>query len=269
MIQQPPLRFLSFLGYVFFPLYEGIANFVGDLLGLPVETIQGQSFDEIGTDGQLDIAFICGLPYVELKKQHPAPVDLLAAPVLAGDRYRDRPIYFSDVIVRRDAPWHSFADLRGRSWAYNVPGSHSGYNVTRYRLLQMGETHGFFSRTIRAGGHPASIQMVCDGEADAAAIDSRLLEALSIRDPSLTAKLKIIDTLGPSTIQPVVIASSAPASLKADVRAALLAMADDPDARQFLARWSIKRFVTVIDSDYDDIREMQRAAQRAEFLTIR
>ena len=238
MPQYPPMRFLSFLGHVFFPFYEGIASFVGQRLGLPVETVQGESFDEIGAGGRLDIAFICGLPYVELKRQNRAPVELLAAPVLAGERYQDRPIYFSDVIARPDAPWNSFADLRGRSWAYNEPGSHSGYNVTRHRLLKMNQTDGFFSRTICAGSHPAAIEMVCAGDADAAAIDSRLLEALFRQDPSLAKRLRIIDTLGPSTIPPVVIAAGAPASLKADAKAALLAMADDAEGAQTLARWS-------------------------------
>jgi len=62
----------------------------------------------------------------------PPPVELLAAPVLEGERYRDQPIYFSDVIVARRNPARSFADLRGASWSYNDPDSHSGYGVVLY-----------------------------------------------------------------------------------------------------------------------------------------
>jgi phosphonate transport system substrate-binding protein len=38
-----------------------------------------------------------------------------AAPVLAGDRYAGRPIYYSDVIVRHDSPISCLEELNGRS----------------------------------------------------------------------------------------------------------------------------------------------------------
>jgi len=93
--------------------------------------------------------------------------------VLDGDRYGGRPIYFSDVIVHRDSAFRSFADLRGRSWAYNEPLSHSGYGITRYHLLRMGETGGYFGEVIEAGFHEESIRMVARGEVHASAIDSQ------------------------------------------------------------------------------------------------
>ena len=269
MIQPTPLRFYAFLGYALFPFYRSVAEFVGEQLGVPVETKQIQSYAEIGADGQPDVAFICGLPYVQLVKQHPAPVELLAAPVLLGERYGGRPIYFSDVIVGHDSPWHSFADLRGRSWAYNELDSHSGYNVTRYRLVQMGETSGFFGEVVVAGAHHRAVQVVRDGEVDAAAIDSHLLDALLRDDPALGTQIKVIDVLGPSTIQPVVIAAFAPEGLKAGVRAALLAMADVAEGKRCLAQGLVERFVPITDRDYDDIREMLAAAEAASFLTIR
>ena len=52
--------------------------------------------------GRIDIGWICGQPYVDLLAAG-APISLLAAPVTAGARYGGRPVYFSDVIVRRDS----------------------------------------------------------------------------------------------------------------------------------------------------------------------
>ena len=48
----------------------------------------------------IDVAFVCGLPYTEKHDRPDRPVELLAAPVMADDRYRGLPIYFTDVIVR-------------------------------------------------------------------------------------------------------------------------------------------------------------------------
>jgi phosphonate transport system substrate-binding protein len=262
------LRFLTFLAPNMYPVYDAVARFVSQRLSLPATLETGRSFDQL-ISGQGEVAFICGLPYVQLARQQPSPVELVAAPVLQGERYGGRPIYYSDVIVRGDSPWQSFADLRGRSWAYNDPDSHSGYNVTRYRLVQMGETKGFFGRVVCAGWHQRAIRMVCDGEVDASAIDSQVL-AIELRDhPELVTQLKVIDVLGPAAIQPVVMAGTLQDSLKGDVQAALLAMGNDPAGRAQLAHGFVERFVPVADADYDSIRVMLAAAETVDFMDLR
>ena len=261
------LRFATFLAPNMFPVYAFIVDAIGRELGSGAELVVGTSFDQFG-DGEVDAGFICGLLYVQLTRRSPAPIELLAAPVIRGDRYAGRPIYFSDVIVKRDSPARTFADLHGRSWAYNDPDSHSGYNLTRHHLVTMGETRGFFSRVIEAGFHQRAVRMVATGEVDAAAIDSQVL-AIELRDhPDLAEMLRVIETLGPSTIQPVVAARHLPVDVKAALRAALLRLGNDPSARKELDRGFVDRFVPVIDRDYDDIRGMLAAAEHAGFLTL-
>jgi len=261
------LRIATFLAPNMLPVYEFIVGAIGRELDCDAELVVGTSFDQFG-HGEFDAGFICGLPYVLLTRQTPSPVELLAAPVLRGDRYAGRPIYFSDVIVQRDSPVRTFDDLRGRSWAYNDPESHSGYNLTRHRLLTMGETRGFFGRVVEAGFHQRAIRMVAAGEVEAAAIDSQVL-TIEFRDqPDLSEELRVITALGPSTIQPVVAARHLPADLKAALRATLLRIGDDPAARAELAKGFVERFVPMTDEDYDDIRGMLAAAEQAGFLTL-
>ena len=265
---QGRIRFVSFLAPNMFGVYRFVADYVGEKLGKQAELTVGRSFDEFA-EGESDVGFLCGLPYVELARLPRPPVVLLAAPVLKGARYGGRPIYFSDVIVRADSPFRSFSELRGSVWAYNDPDSHSGYNVTRHRLVSMGETEGFFGRVVEAGSHQRSIKMVCSGEIDAAAIDSQVL-SVELRDrPALREQIKVIDTLGPAGIQPVVAASRLPDELKAAVREALLAMGDDPAARKILDQGFVERFVAVTDDDYEDVRAMLVAAEEADFMTLR
>jgi phosphonate transport system substrate-binding protein len=261
------LRIATFLAPNMLPIYEFVVDAIGREIGSGAELVAGGSFDQFG-NGELDAGFICGLPYVQLMRQSPATVELLAAPVIRGDRYAGRPIYFSDVIVQRNSPARTFADLRGRSWAYNDLDSHSGYNLTRHHLVKLAETRGFFRRVVEAGFHQRAMRMVAAGEVDAAAIDSQVL-AIELRDhPALADELRVIETLGPSTIQPVVAARHLPVDVKATLRTALLRMGDDPAARQELARGFVERFVPVTDGAYDDIREMLAAAEHARFLTL-
>lgn len=262
------LRFVTFLAPSVFPLYSFIARHAGRLLGIRTTIDVGRHLAEIGR-GDADVAFVCGLPYVLFRRRDPPPVEPLAAPVLTGERYRNRPIYFSDVIVRRGAGFSSFADLRGSSWAYNEPLSHSGYGVVRHRLVEMGETGGFFGRVVEAGFHQSSIDLVASGEVDASAIDSQVLEIELGRRPELGPALEVIDTLGPSTIQPVVASSSLPASLREDLSAVLDSLSSEPEAAPVFDAALVRRFEPIADADYDDIRAMLIAAEAAGFLEIR
>ena len=262
-----PLRVATFLAPSLLPVYAFVVRSLRARLGIAAELCVGTSYDQLKE--QVDVAFLCGLAYVELERRGEADLTPLAAPLLHGERYGARPVYFSDVIVRRHSRFRSFADLRGSSWAFNELYSHSGYGVTRHHLLRLGETNGYFDRVIEAGYHERSIQLVANGEVDASAIDSQVL-AVELRDrPDLRQQLRVIETLGPSTIQPVVAARRLCRRLRADIQAALVAVADEPGAGAILSRGFVERFVAVQENDYDDLRAMRDACLAASFMTFR
>jgi phosphonate transport system substrate-binding protein len=262
-----PLRFATFLAPNLLPVYRFLAERIGERLRCPVELVVGGSFDQFGR-GEVDLGVICGLPYVWLADRRPPPVEPLAAPVLAGGRYGGRPVYFSDVIVSRDSPISCLEELRGRSWAFNEPASHSGHTVTLYSLVRMGARPGFFTRVVEAGFHQRAIRLVHAGAVDAAAIDSQVL-AVELRDhPGLGAGLRVVGSFGPSTIQPVVAASRLPARLKEQVRELLVGLGDEPDARPVLDYGLVDRFAPVGDAAYDDIRAMLATIEAAGWTTL-
>ena len=164
------IRFASYLSPNMYPTYEYIAHYVGEKVGWPTTLTVGQSFEEFAT-GQVDVGFICGLPYVHLADSPTCPVELLAAPVLQGERYQCKPIYFSDVIVRSDSPYTSFDDLQGCVWAYNQRTSHSGCNLVCYSLLERGKSPHYFGKTVETGSHRRSVQLVLEGQVDGTAVD--------------------------------------------------------------------------------------------------
>lgn len=263
-----PLRFVTFLAPSIKPVYQFVADYVADKLGISTELVVGKDYAP-ATDGSMDVGFICGLPYVLFTNENPELMLPIAAPILQGARYKDRPIYYSDVIVRRDSPFQNFASLRGSRWSYNEPLSQSGYGIVRQKLLEMGETKGYFGEVVNAGFHQRSIRLVQTGEVDASAIDTQVLEVAMRDHPQLEDRLKVIDALGPSTIQPVVASGKVPKSLRADLTDVLEQMGDDPEARPALDVGLVSRFVEVEGSDYDDIRQMVRGAEEAEFTEIR
>jgi len=262
------LRFGTFLAPNVMPVYEAVAEEVGRRLGVETDLHVETDYEACARD-ENEVCFVCSLPYVDYERRGVAPAVPVAAPVLMGERYGGRPVYFSDVIVHRDSPFRSFLDLRGHSWAYNEPLSHSGYGITRYRLLELGETSGFFSEVVEAGFHETSLRLVAAGEVDASAIDSQVLAVALRDDPSLARSLRVIDTLGPSTIQPVAVSRRVPAAQRGEIRDVLTTMHEDPLLRERLALGMVERFVPADPSSYDDIRMMLEACEAAGFMKIR
>lgn len=186
--------------------------------------------------GRVELGFLCGLGYVHQSSWPEPPLELLGAPVFAAPRYGGRPIYFSEVVVRSDSPWRDLEQLRGARWAYNEPNSQSGYHVLRCRV----GPEPFFSQTLQSGSHAASLEMLQRGEADVACIDTTVLE--EIRPPGL----RCLEVLGPSPIQPLLVARRLPAEVRRHLRQRLL---------QFPGCGPVSGFVAVEDSHYDPIRQ--------------
>lgn len=255
-----PLRFVNFLCPALEPAYARVAAFVGARLSRPTTLRNSSSFNEL-TSGQVDVAFICGLAYLRVRRS--ASLRVIAAPVLQGERYAGRAVYFSDVVVRAESPYTSFDDLRGTTFAYNEEASHSGYNVVAYSLRRCGEQLPFFGRLIRTGSHIQSLRAVAAGVADAAAIDSHVWDFLCRDEAALVSALRPIHRLGPSTSPPVVIHARNAADAER-VRSALVSMHEDADGSRWLATGSIAQFLPASDCAYRDVARMRTLARGIE-----
>lgn len=268
MYQSGKLSVGTFLSPTLTPVYQAVTGEIGRQLSIPIELVEESDYENFAKD-KYDLCFICSLPYLNYERQGAKPAIPIAAPVLKGKRYEGRPVYFSDVIVRCDSPFNKFEDLRGHSWCYNEEQSLSGYCSVRSHLLELGETRDFFSRLIKTGFHAKSIQMVVDGKVDSAAIDSQVLSA-AIRDyPSLHHKLRIIESIGPSTAPPITISKRLPDDIKQKVLTSLLSMHHSPANRSQLDEGLIKRFVAVDNASYDKNRNLLEICRDAHFITIR
>lgn len=235
---------------------RAIAGYVAARLGLPVRFIDELPWPERYRQldaGAIDVAWICGAPYVR-RVDAGADIELLAAPIWAGERYGDQPVYFSDVVVRRDSRFATFADLRGAVCAYNEPGSFSGYEAMRHHLAAQGLDGNFFAAWVESGAHSRSLELVCSGAADVAAIDSTVLEAASARRPQLQDALRVLAVLGPNPMPPWVVSRRVAPATRARLRELFTAMHADNAGRAILQAGGIARFVAVTDVDYGPTR---------------
>lgn len=264
----PPIRFAltaAFISEAGLGVYEKLLRYLEKKTGYPCELLTGLSYEEASrklASGEAEVGFVCGLPYVLSQEQPNPPVRLMAAPIPAGPFYRKKPIYYSDIIVRADSPYQRVEDLKGCTWAYNNELSNSGYNLPRAYFIRNGLHKGFLGKIIRTGSHEESIRAVATGQADAAAVDSLVLDYERLRASEDALKVRVLKSLGPSGVVPVVVSRNMPEDRFRAVQKALLEMHQDPEGAAILKEAWLRAFVPANDAMYDDIRAALRLARQ-------
>ncbi|HYX22498.1 MAG TPA: PhnD/SsuA/transferrin family substrate-binding protein [Thermoanaerobaculia bacterium] len=257
-----PLRLLSFLAP---SLPEGLFRLVGERIAAATRrsveldfetTVSGPTLEtDPFASGRADLAFVCGPSYAVLRAGG-APVAFIpAAPVFDDPRNGGRPVYFADVIVPAAHPCRRLADLCGGRWVYNDRESLSGWHrmIERLAAAGLGEPESFYARVFASGAHVRSIEMVASGEADVSAVDSNALILAWRRTPALSGRLRVLESWGPTPIQPLLASAALDERTRAEVLSALLTLDGDAAARRALAGYGVLRFAPADPASYEGL----------------
>jgi len=220
--------------------------------------------DELWRRDDLGCGFMCGYPWA-LRAD---PPHLLAAPVASPARYGDRPVYFTDFIVRADGPYATLADTFGGRIAYSTEHSHSGYNAPRYHLLayRTAARPTFYREVIGpfVRQRPC-LDAVVDGRADVAAIDGYGFELLRKHNPEVTGRVRVVESTIAAPSAPLVAAPGIDADTRERLMAALLSVHEVPEMRETLDALLLARFVRVDAADFQVFLDREHAAEAAGY----
>ncbi|HEY9604441.1 MAG TPA: PhnD/SsuA/transferrin family substrate-binding protein [Allocoleopsis sp.] len=252
-----------------FEFYAAVEAYLHRVFNVETQLVQSQYDpleDPMILSDRVDIAFICGLPFARRHQVASKQLQALVAPVMQHPRYKNRPIYFADIIVKQDSPFLRFDDLAGQTLCYNDLGSNSGYNLLRQRLIQGNYPSQFFGKAIQSGSHQQSIRLVIEELADCAAIDSTVIEQ-ELRDfPELAHHLRVIESIGPCLMPPVVVAQRLGTALIQELQSALLH--PDSELNAAMKRSHIQHYATVQSEEYAGLGDLYHKAIHAGYEAI-
>jgi phosphonate transport system substrate-binding protein len=231
--------------------YAGLARYLGDYLGRPVELIQRRTYAEVNelvAAGSVDLAFVCTSAYVSGSDR--GDMELLVVPEVNSER-----VYYSSVIIPADSTVATIEDLRGKVFAFTDPMSHTGRVYPTYLVQQLGEDpDAFFSSSFFTYSHDKAIEAVADGVAEGAAVDSLVLDYALARDPNLQDRVKVIHRSPPFGIPPVVVPAGLAPDLRQQLKQALLDLHASSAGRAILTEIGVDKFVIGDDADYESVR---------------
>jgi phosphonate transport system substrate-binding protein len=166
--------------------YAPFGEELGRSLGVEVELFVAPSYAGVVTAlaaGQLDVAYLGGLTYVQAEQQVP-----LTPLVTEIDQETHTPRYLSAVVVPAGSPARTVADVvrAGGSFAFGDPSSTSGSLYPRLLLDEAGARCSSTSlercpplSSVRfTGGHDATALAVSGGRVDAGGLELRVLHRL-------------------------------------------------------------------------------------------
>jgi len=237
-------------------LNEPMRAYLERRLGLPVELVVGSNYAATGEAlrfGRLDIAYLGPVTYI--LRSRSAKMEVFARPTHA----EVGPTFQAVVIVPKDSPAQSLADLKGGDIAFGDPASTSGTWVPRYQLLEAGLISGR-DYTLRVlGAHDAVALAVADHRVAAGGLSYPVYQRL-LQEKKIDAdKVRVLALSPPIPEYMWTFREGLDPKFKEEIKAAFLTI-DDPEA---LKVFRAEAFIPAVDQDVDPVRAWIAAIGKA------
>jgi ABC-type phosphate/phosphonate transport system substrate-binding protein len=247
--------------------WASLFAWVSETSGIELEIVEHRApapLGELWERSDMGCVFMCGWPFSRSKPQP----QLIAAPCPLGQRYERLPIYFTDLIVRRDRGFETLKDTFGGRIAWTAESSHSGFNAPRHHLLtfRTSDRPELYSESIgRLLTPDRSLASVVDGEADIAPMDSYALDLIRLHEPERISEIMVIDSTAAAPFPPLVASNDLAPSALASLRRAFLMADSEPTLIPLLSTLNIGGFTAIKAEAYDLALKWEQDAISEEY----
>jgi phosphonate transport system substrate-binding protein len=243
-----PRRSAAVTQKMFAPLASYLSRSIGREVRLEVSHDFLSFWDQVKA-GRYDIVHYNQYHYLSSHRDH-------GYRVIASIEEYGRGDIGAAVVVRKDSGINSISDLKGRKIIFGG-GKQAmiSYIMARYLLMEAGLDDGDYI-TQFALNPPKACVAVFYRQGAAAGVGDVVLEMAGIRKQIDVGEMKVLARGAPIAGLPWAVKDTVSASLATRIRAALIALSDDPDGKQILARAQLTGFKTASDADYDEHRRI-------------
>jgi phosphonate transport system substrate-binding protein len=236
-------------------LNEPMRAYLEKRLGIPVELVVGANYAATGEAlrfGRLDVAYLGPVTYILQSRR--AKLEPFARPshAMVG------PTFQAVVIVPKDSPAQTLADLKGQEVAFGDPASTSGTWVPRYQLLTAGLVSGR-DYTLRVlGAHDAVALAVANHKVAAGGLSLPIYDRL-LKEGKIDSNAVRVLAASPAIPEYMwTFREGLDPTFKEEVRQAFITVAD-PEA---LAVFRADSFIPSVDADVDRVRNWIEAIRK-------
>lgn len=241
---------------------ELMAQYLEDVLDVRVQFFERQKYSEIIQmlhKGELDIAWVCGYPYVT----HQDQLRLITTPL-----YEEQPLYQSYLITHQDAPnYSSILDFENKVFAFSDPDSLSGHIIPKYDLIRLNRNPDhFFKRSLYTYRHEWVVDAVVDGLAQGGHIDGYVWETLKVQQDKNVLKTRIVCKSNYYAFPPLVAPITTTDQKAQALIAAFVDMAQHPLGAKLLQSLNLDGFQAPDSKLYGPIEHIAEVIQQYEGL---
>jgi phosphonate transport system substrate-binding protein len=208
---------------------RALEAFLARELGRPAEVViplSAATILEGLANGTIDLGYLSATDMVNARTRR------IGRLLLAGEFPDGRTAYDSYWVVKKDAPYHSITDLRGRPVAFASKTSTSGFVIplldlhTRGLIGEDGNAEAFFGRghLFFGVGYVSAIERVLAGDAEAAAVSYYVLDKDKHLSAEQRAQLRMLQKQGPVPSHVLAVRASLSDTDAASLRQALVAL---------------------------------------------
>lgn len=201
----------------------------------------------------IQMGYVTNIDYIEIKRVLNI-VPMLRHLKASSSKYK------ALLVVRKEAPYKSLADLKGKTFTYSTKTSSHGYvmpNLMINKKYKM-PLEKYFGKIITTKKDSDGVLAVYYRKADAVYTTNLILEFFSNYNPRIVRELKVIDTSEPLMYGPIFYYPPNFKNLQdmEKIKSAIADMNDNVKGKQILLFFKISGWEEAKDSDYDSLRNI-------------
>lgn len=251
-----------------------LEKLLGDKLGIPVSVSVSPDYNtivEAMASKQVDVGFLPPNAYV-LAHDNRKAADLL----LQAQRYgvndetgqptTDKVNYYkSMILVKKDSPIQSLADLKGKKVGWQDVTSSAGYVFPAAELKQAGIDPDTDVQGVTIKGHDAAVMALLNGQVDAVAVFQDARNTVKKDVPDVFDQTRVLHFSAPIPNDTISVRSDMDQAWRDKISQAFIDIGNDPEGQKVIEEiYTHVGYEKGDDKNFDPVREYAKEVGQAQ-----